>query len=119
MAKIGRSREIWHIPKRGNVHQTIYMVYVLTWDKFLKKTWSSGKQEALGSEMGKYSVVTDESLEITKGTVIHNRSNGLYRLISLVMDKVAIETKTKPKENHTVGNYKRHKKGNAKANRET
>lgn len=53
MAKLTRSKEIWHIPKRGNVHQTIFMVHVLTWDKFLGKSWSSGKQEALGSEMGK------------------------------------------------------------------
>jgi len=29
------------------------MVYVLTWNKFLAKSWSSGKQEAMGSEMGK------------------------------------------------------------------
>lgn len=53
MAKLTRTKEIWHIPKRGSVHQTIYMVYVLTWDKFLGKSWSSGKQETLGSEMGK------------------------------------------------------------------
>jgi len=53
MAKLTRTKEIWHIPKRGSVHQTIYMVYVLTWDKFLGKSWSSGKQESLGSEMGK------------------------------------------------------------------
>jgi len=53
MAKLTRSKELWHIPKRGSVHQTIFMVYVLTWDKFLGKSWSSGKQETLGSEMGK------------------------------------------------------------------
>jgi len=53
MAKLTRTKEIWHIPKRGSVHQTIFMVYVLTWDKFLGKSWSSSKQESLGSEMGK------------------------------------------------------------------
>jgi len=53
MAKLTRTKEIWHIPKRGSTHQTIYMVYVLTWDKFLGKSWSSSKQEMLGSEMGK------------------------------------------------------------------
>jgi len=53
MAKLTRTKEMWHIPKRGNVHQAVYMVYVLTWSKFLEKSWSSGKQEALGSEMGK------------------------------------------------------------------
>ncbi len=29
------------------------MVYVLSWDKFLGKSWSPGKQESIGSEMGK------------------------------------------------------------------
>ena len=53
MAKTTRTKEIWHIPKRGSVHQTAYMVYLLTWDKFLKRPWSSGKQEMIASEMGK------------------------------------------------------------------
>lgn len=53
MAKIDRSKELWHIPKRGNVHQTVFMVNVLTMDKFLNKAWSSGKQEAMASEMAK------------------------------------------------------------------
>jgi hypothetical protein len=56
MAKINRTKEIWHIPKRGNVHQTIYMVYCLTSDKFLNKAWSTGKQEMMASEMGKAGV---------------------------------------------------------------
>ncbi|MGC8567485.1 MAG: AlwI family type II restriction endonuclease [Caldisphaera sp.] len=53
MAKLTRTKELWHIPKRGSVHQTIFMVYVLTWDEFLGKSWSPGKQEALASEMKK------------------------------------------------------------------
>jgi len=53
MANIDRSKELWHIPKRGNVHQTVFMVNVLTMDKFLNKAWSSGKQEAMASEMAK------------------------------------------------------------------
>ena len=53
MASIDRSKELWHIPKRGNVHQTIFMVNVLTMDKFLNKAWSSGKQETMASEMAK------------------------------------------------------------------
>jgi len=56
MARLTRTKELWHIPKRGSVHQTVFMVYVLTWDKFLAKSWSSGKQEAMGSEMGKAGV---------------------------------------------------------------
>jgi hypothetical protein len=53
MANIDRSKELWHIPKRGNIHQTIFMVNVLTLNKFLNKAWSSGKQETMASEMAK------------------------------------------------------------------
>jgi len=53
MAKKDRTKEIWHIPKRGNVHQTIYMVKVLSSDQFNGKTWTSGKQEKLATEMSK------------------------------------------------------------------
>lgn len=53
MAKKERTKEIWHIPKRGNVHQTIYMVKVLSNEKFNWKTWTSWKQEALATEMAK------------------------------------------------------------------
>lgn len=67
MAKLTRTKEMWHIPKRGSVHQTIYMVYILTWDKFLGKSWSSGKQETLGSEMGKAGLTKS-------GRVITNQS---------------------------------------------
>jgi hypothetical protein len=68
MAKTTRTKEIWHIPKRGNVHQTIYMVYVLSWDRFLGKSWSSGKQEALGTEMGKAGL-TESGKAITHQSV--------------------------------------------------
>ncbi|MCK4664863.1 MAG: hypothetical protein KAT68_18475 [Bacteroidales bacterium] len=51
MAKIDRTKELWHIPKRGNVHQTVFMVNMLALDKFLNKTWSSGKQESMASEL--------------------------------------------------------------------
>lgn len=53
MAKTTRTKEIWHIPKRGSVHQAIYLVKLLTFDKFINKAWSSGKQEMIASEMGK------------------------------------------------------------------
>ena len=53
MAKLSRTKELWHIPKRGNGHQTIYMVHLLTGDKFSGKSWSRTKQELLATEMGK------------------------------------------------------------------
>ncbi|MDG6927734.1 MAG: hypothetical protein JRN10_00800 [Nitrososphaerota archaeon] len=68
MAKLSRSKEIWHIPKRGSVHQTIFMVYVLSWKEFLGKSWSSGKQEMLGSEMGKAGL-TESGKAITHQSV--------------------------------------------------
>ena len=68
MAKTTRTKEIWHIPKRGSVHQTIYMVYILSWDKFLGKSWSSGKQESIGSEMGKAGL-TENGKAITHQSV--------------------------------------------------
>jgi hypothetical protein len=68
MAKITRTKELWHIPKRGSVHQTIYMVHVLSWDKFLAKSWSSGKQESLGTEMGKAGL-TESGKAITHQSV--------------------------------------------------
>lgn len=53
MGKITKKKELWHIPKRGNIHQAIFMVYVINSDKFNKKAWNSGKQENIASEMSK------------------------------------------------------------------
>lgn len=53
MAKKNREKKLWHIPKRGNVHQTIFMVHKLSDSSFNNKNWSTQKQEKLASEMGK------------------------------------------------------------------
>lgn len=53
MAKKTDTKELWHIPKRANVHQTIFMVYILNSAKFKNKAWTRSKQEMLASEMGK------------------------------------------------------------------
>ena len=53
MAKKTRTRELWHIPKRGSVHQTIHMVYILASSEFDGKKWTSSKQEKVASEMSK------------------------------------------------------------------
>lgn len=53
MAKTTRTKEIWHIPKRGCIHQTVYMVYLLNQDDFNGKAWTAQKQEKIGTEMGK------------------------------------------------------------------
>ena len=53
MAKKTRTKELWHIPKRGSVHQTMHMVHILTSSEFDGKKWTSGKQEKIASEMAK------------------------------------------------------------------
>ena len=44
------------------------MVYVLSWEKFLGKSWSSSKEEMLGSEMGKAGL-TESGKAITHQSV--------------------------------------------------
>src|SRR3989344_1372444 len=90
MAKTTRTKEIWHIPKRGNVHQTIYMVHVLTWDKFLEKSWSSGKQEMLASEMGK------AGLTDTGGAISHQSVRTLLANLPKYLGFVYIDNSSTP-----------------------
>lgn len=68
MAKLTRSKNIWHIPKRGNVHQTIFMVDILTGKKFNGKVWSGQKQESVASEMSKAGV-TDDGKALTHQSI--------------------------------------------------
>lgn len=53
MAKINRSKKLWHLPKRGSVHQTIAMVHIIAKKNIDGSMWNSQKQEMLGTEMGK------------------------------------------------------------------
>lgn len=48
-----RSLEIWHIPKRQNVHQIIGAIEILAQDKFNGKSWTGGKKESFNTELGK------------------------------------------------------------------
>lgn len=52
MAKKDRSKEIWHIPKRCSVHQTIGITEILSLPEFYKKAWNHGRQEAIGTKLG-------------------------------------------------------------------
>jgi len=56
MAREEGNKELWHIPKSGSVHQTIFMVKILSTNNFSNKAWTSGKQEAMGTEMKKAGV---------------------------------------------------------------
>ncbi|MCU0660382.1 MAG: AlwI family type II restriction endonuclease [Candidatus Pacebacteria bacterium] len=49
-----RSLEIWHIPKRQNIHQIIGSVEILSQDNFNGKSWTSMKQEAFNTLLGRH-----------------------------------------------------------------
>src|SRR3989338_5797401 len=90
MAKLTRSKELWHIPKRGSIHQTIYMVYILAWEKFLGKTWSPGKQEAIGTEMGK------AGLTESGGSITHQSVRTLLANLPKYLGFVYIDESSRP-----------------------
>jgi len=49
-----RSLEIWHIPKRQNIHQIIGSVEILSQDNFNGKSWTSMKQESFNTLLGRH-----------------------------------------------------------------
>jgi len=48
-----RSLEIWHIPKRQNIHQIIGAVEILSQDEFNGKSWTSMRQENFNTKLGR------------------------------------------------------------------
>lgn len=48
-----RSLEIWHIPKRQNVHQVIGAVEILTGEDFNGKSWTLMKKEKFNTQLGR------------------------------------------------------------------
>lgn len=48
-----RTLEIWHIPKRQNIHQIIGAVEILTQDNFHGKSWTRMKQENFNTQLGR------------------------------------------------------------------
>lgn len=48
-----RSLEIWHIPKRQNIHQVIGAVEILISDEFNGKSWTTMKQEKFNTLLGR------------------------------------------------------------------
>lgn len=49
-----RSLEIWHIPKRQNIHQIIGSVEILSKETFNGKSWNTMKQEAFNTLLGRH-----------------------------------------------------------------
>jgi hypothetical protein len=54
MAKRTRSLEIWHIPKRSSIHQTIGAVHILSDKSFNGKSWTGGRKESFNTELKKW-----------------------------------------------------------------
>lgn len=54
MAKKTRTKEIWHIPKRCNAHQTIAILHAIIAGKINTTKWTSQKQEQVSSWLGKH-----------------------------------------------------------------
>ena len=52
MSSKERTKELWHVPKRGNLHQTIGLIYILKENKINQKKWTPGNQEKVGSKLG-------------------------------------------------------------------
>ena len=48
-----RSLEVWHIPKRQNIHQIIGAVEILTGESFNGKSWTSMRQENFNTQLGR------------------------------------------------------------------
>lgn len=48
-----RSLEVWHIPKRQNVHQIVGAVEILAGDNFNGKSWTSMRQENFNTQLGR------------------------------------------------------------------
>lgn len=48
-----RSLEVWHIPKRQNMHQIIGAVEILASDKFNGKTWTDMRKETFNTQLGR------------------------------------------------------------------
>lgn len=48
-----RSLEVWHIPKRQNVHQIVGAVEILSQNTFNGKSWTSMRKEAFNSQLGR------------------------------------------------------------------
>lgn len=54
-----RSLEIWHIPKRQNVHQIIGAVEILAQEEFNGKSWTGMRQETFNTRLGRYGLTNN------------------------------------------------------------
>jgi len=59
MTKRTRSLEIWHIPKRSSIHQTIGAVNILSEERFNGKSWTGGRKETFNTELKKWGLTEE------------------------------------------------------------
>ena len=59
MTKRTRNLEIWHIPKRSSIHQTIGAVHILSDKNFNGKSWIGGRKESFNTELKKWGLTED------------------------------------------------------------
>ncbi|CAA0177336.1 conserved hypothetical protein [Tenacibaculum maritimum] len=53
MAQRNRNKEYWLIPKRANLHQSVFLLKGIIQLRYDGKTWNGSKQDRLGSFLGK------------------------------------------------------------------
>lgn len=59
MAQQNRSKELWLIPKRGNLHQTICLIDGILERGYYDKVWNPSKQDDLGVNLKKWGATND------------------------------------------------------------
>lgn len=59
MAQQNRSKELWLIPKRGNLHQTICLIDGILERGYSGKAWNPSKQDDLGVNLKKWGATND------------------------------------------------------------
>lgn len=59
MAQQNRSKELWLIPKRGNLHQTICLIDGIIDRGYSGKAWKQNKQDDLGVNLKKWGATND------------------------------------------------------------
>ncbi len=53
MAQGNRSKEVWIIPKRGSLHQTVYLLNAIVDREYQDTTWNPQKQNNIGNDLRK------------------------------------------------------------------
>ena len=94
MAQKDRTKEIWLVPKRVNLHQTICLIDGLIDRKYDGTTWNESKQDNLGVNLKKWGATNDGK------NISHQSVRTLLASIPQYLGFVFIDTKTTPSTIH-------------------